>query len=62
MSANIGVYMGVRVHTVDELHLKMGYISLAVTKQLIEQKFVLGLDLDIKYEASFCPTCSKAKL
>ena len=53
--------MGVRVHTVDEQHWKMGHISLAVIKQLIEQKIILGLKLDVKSEASFCPTCVKAK-
>ena len=53
--------MGVRVHTVDELHWKMGHISPAVIRRLMEQKVVLGLKLDIKSEASFCPTCTKAK-
>ena len=52
--------MGVRVHTVDELHQEMGHISLAVIKQLTEQKVILGLELDVKSEASFCPTCAKA--
>ena len=61
MSAHIGAYMGVRMHTVDELHQKMGHISPAVIKCLIEQKVILGLELDVKYEASFCPTCAKAK-
>ena len=55
MSAHIGAYMGVRVHTVDELHRKMGYISPAVIKQLIEQKVVLGLKLDVKSEAISAP-------
>ena len=49
------------MHTVDELHRKMGHISPAVIKCLIEQKFVLGLELDVKSEASFCPTCTQAK-
>ena len=40
MSAHISTYMGVRVHTVDELHQKMGHISLTVIKQLIEQKII----------------------
>ena len=53
--------MGVRVHTVDELHQKMGHISLTVIKWLIKQKIILGLELDVKSETSFCPTCSKAK-
>ena len=44
-SANIGAYMGVRVHTVDELHWKMGYILPAVINQLIKQKVILGLEL-----------------
>ena len=61
MSAHIGAYMGVRVHTVDKLHWKMGHISQTVIKWLIEQKIVLGLKLDIKSEPSFCPTCAKAK-
>ena len=43
----IGAYMGVRVHTVYELYRKMGHISPAVIKRLIEQKVVLGLKLDI---------------
>ena len=58
---HIRAYMGVRVHTVDELHQKMGHISPAVIKHLIEQKVVLGLELDMKSEASCCPTCAKAK-
>ena len=45
-SAHIGTYMGVRVHTVNELHRKMGHISPAVIKQLIKQKVVLGLELE----------------
>ena len=45
----------------DELHQKMGQISPAVIKQLIKQKIVLGLKLDVKSEASFCPTCAKVK-
>ena len=60
-SAHIGAYMGVRVHTVDELHQKMGHISLTVIKWLIKQKTVLELELDVKSEASFCPTCAKVK-
>ena len=40
----------------------MGHISPAVIKRLIKQKVILGLELDIKSEASFCPTCAKAKL
>ena len=39
----------------------MGHISSAVIKRLIKQKVVLGLELDIKSEASFFPTCAKAK-
>ena len=39
----------------------MGHISPAIIKHLIEQKFVLRLELDVKSEASFCPTCAKAK-
>ena len=31
-SANISAYVGVRVHTVDKLHQKMGHISPAVIK------------------------------
>ena len=39
----------------------MGHISLTVIKQLIEQKTVLGLELDTKSESTFCSTCAKAK-
>ena len=60
-STHIGTYMGVRVHTVDELHRTMGHISLAVIKWLIKQKIVLGLELDVKSKAIFYPTCTKAK-
>ena len=61
LSTNIGAYMEVRVHTVGELHQKIGHILLTVLKQLIKQKDILGLKLDVKSEASFCPTCAKAK-
>ena len=61
-AANIATYTGVRVHTADELHQKMGHISLIVIKWLIEQKTVLGLELDTKSEPTFCSTCAKAKL
>ena len=47
-AANIAAYTGVRVHTADELHRKMGHISPIVIKWLIEQKTVLGLELDTK--------------
>ena len=39
----------------------MGHISPAVIKWLIKQKVVLGLELDVKSEPSFCLTCAKAK-
>ena len=40
---------------------RWAYISPTVIKRLIEQKIVLRLKLDVKYEASFCPTCAKVK-
>ena len=58
---HIAAYKGVRVHTLDELHRKMGHISHAVVKRLIEQKIVLGLELDTKSEPTFCTSGVKAK-
>ena len=49
------------MHTLDELHQKMGHISHAVVKCLIEQKIVLGLELDTKSEPTFCTSCAKAR-
>ena len=49
------------IHTLDELHWKMGHISHAITKCLVEQKIVLGLELDTKYEPTFCTSCAKAR-
>ena len=60
-SVRIATYKGVRVHTLDELHRKMGHISHAVVKRLIEQKIVLGLKLDTKSEPTFCTSCAKAR-
>ena len=60
-SAHIAAYRGVRVHTLDELHWKMGHISHVVVKCLIEQKIVLGLELDTKSEPTFCTSCAKAR-
>ena len=54
--------MGVRVHTIDELHRKMGHISLMAIKWLVEHKTILGLKLDMKSKPTFCPTWAKAKL
>ena len=45
-SVHIVAYKGTRVHTLDELHWKMGHISHTVVKCSIEQKIVLGLKLD----------------
>ena len=45
---HIAAYKGVRVHTLNELHQKMGHISHTIIKCLIEQKTVLGLKLDTK--------------
>ena len=39
-SVHIATYKGVGVHTLNELHWKMGYISHAIIKHLIEQKIV----------------------
>ena len=50
-----------QVHTLDELHRKMGHISHTVVKCSIEQKIVLGLKLDTKSEPTFCTSCAKAR-
>ena len=60
-SVHIATYKGVRVHTLDELHWKMGHILHAIVKCLNEQKIVLGLELDTKYEPMFCTSCVKAR-
>ena len=39
----------------------MGHISHTVVKHLIEQKIVLGLELDTKSEPTFCTSCAKAR-
>ena len=49
------------MHTLDELHWKMGHISHTVVECLIEQKIVLGLELDTKSEPTFCTSCAKAR-
>ena len=49
------------MHTLDDLHWKMGHISHTVIKHLIEQKIVLGLELDTKSEPTFCTSCAKAR-
>ena len=49
------------MHTLDELHRKMGHISHTVVKRLIEQKIVLGLKLDTKSEPTFYTSCAKAR-
>ena len=60
-TANISAYMGVRVYAVDKLHRKMSHISPVAIKWLVEQKTILGLELDMKSKPTFCPTCAKAK-
>ena len=58
---HIAAYKGVQVHTLNELHWKMGHISHAIIKHLVEQKIVLGLELDTKYEPIFCTGCTKTR-
>ena len=58
---HIAAYKGIQVHTLDELHRKMGHISYTVVKRLIEQKIVLGLELDTKSKPTFCTSCAKAR-
>ena len=41
---HITTYMGIQVHTLNKLHWKMGHISHAVIKCLVEQKILLGLN------------------
>ena len=60
-SVHIATYRGVRVHTLDELHWKMGHISHVIIKLLIEQKIVLGLELDTKFKPTFCASCMKPR-
>ena len=55
-------FTGIRVFTLDELHQKLGHISLTVVEWLVEQKTMTGLELDLKAESTFCPVCAKAKL
>ena len=61
ISAHITTYTGVGVHTLDELYQKMGHISQAIIKHLVEQKIILGLELDTKSEPTFCTGCEKAR-
>ena len=49
------------MHTLDELHQKMGHISHTVDTCLIEPKIVLGLKLDTKSEPTLCTSCAKAR-
>ena len=58
---HIAAYKGIQVHTLDELHWKMGHILDTVVKRLIEQKIVFGLELDTKSEPTFCTSCEKAR-
>ena len=58
---HIASYKGVQVHTLNELHQKMGHISHTIVKCLLEQKIVLGLELDTKSEPTFCTSCAKAR-
>ena len=60
-SVHIATYRGVQVHTLNELHEKMGHILHAIVKHLIEQKIVLGLKLDTKSKPTFCTSCAKAR-
>ena len=60
-SAHIATYKGVRLHTLNELHWKMCHISHAIINCLVEQKIVLGLELDTKYKPMFYTSCAKAR-
>ena len=60
-SVYIATYKGVQLHTLDELHLKIGHISHVIIKYLVEHKIVLGLKLDAKSKPTFCTSCAKAK-
>ena len=59
--AHIAAYKGVQVHTLNKLHQKMGDISHTIIKCLVEQKIVLGLELDTKSEPTFYTSCAKAR-
>lgn len=48
--------------TLNDLHRRMGHISLAAAKKLVENGFVKGIALsNIQEEASQCKSCIFAK-
>ena len=47
------------MHTLNKLHLNIGHISHAVIKLSVEQKIILGLELDAKLNSTFYTTCVK---
>ena len=60
-AASTTAYSGIKVSSLDEVHQKMGHISHQAAKRLVEQKIVLGIELDKESLPMFCQTCAKAK-
>ena len=51
-----------KVLSINDLHQCMGHISLGAMKALVKSGSVMGLDLDMSSELSFCKACAKVKV
>jgi len=47
--------------TLDELHRKMGHISPQITQKLVQDGTIMGLEVDLLSQPSFCTACAQAK-
>ena len=48
--------------SIDELHRKMGHISVRSVEHMVKSGLVEGIELDSKPASAFCEACTKAKI